>query len=79
MDWQLSEAKNRFSELVRRALAEGPQRIRRRHDSVVVMSEKDFQELTGTRLGFVDFLRQAPDLSTIDLARDPSSMRDPEL
>jgi prevent-host-death family protein len=27
MDWSLAEAKNRFSELVNRALDEGPQRV----------------------------------------------------
>ena len=26
MEWQLAEAKNRFSEVVNRALSEGPQR-----------------------------------------------------
>lgn len=35
-DWTVAEAKNRFSELVTKALTEGPQRITRRGESVIV-------------------------------------------
>jgi antitoxin Phd len=49
MEWRLVDAKNRFSELVSRALAEGPQRVRRRKDAVVVMSEGDYEKLAGKR------------------------------
>ncbi len=38
MEWQLAEAKNRLSEVVHRALAEGPQRVLRHKDAVVVIS-----------------------------------------
>ena len=79
VDWQLSEAKNRFSEVVRRALSEGPQRVRRRQDSVVVMSEREFLKLSGEKLSFSAFLRQGPDLSDLDLARDPSPMRESKI
>lgn len=41
MDWRLADAKNRFSELVSKALAEGPQRVRRHKDTVVVVAERD--------------------------------------
>ena len=34
--WQLAEAKNKFSELFTRAMTEGPQRVRRRGETVVV-------------------------------------------
>lgn len=43
MKWQPAEAKNRLSELVNRALNERPQRITRRIDVVVVISEADGQ------------------------------------
>ncbi len=79
VDWQLSEAKNRFSEVVRRALTEGPQRVRRRRDSVIVISEKDYLELSGERLGLADFLRQGPDVSSLELGRDASPIREPEI
>ncbi|MGE3141960.1 MAG: bifunctional phosphopantothenoylcysteine decarboxylase/phosphopantothenate--cysteine ligase CoaBC [Hyphomonadaceae bacterium] len=38
-DWAVADAKNRFSELVTRALTEGPQRVRRRGQTVVVAPE----------------------------------------
>lgn len=38
-EWQVAEAKNRFSELMTKALTEGPQRVRRRKETVVVMAE----------------------------------------
>lgn len=47
MDWQLADAKNRLSEVVNRALTEGPQRIERRGDRVVVLSEAEYDRLTG--------------------------------
>lgn len=79
MDWQLAEAKNRFSELVRRALAEGPQRVTRRHDAVIVLAEAEYERLAGKRVPFVDYLCRGPSLEGLDLARDASPMRDVEL
>ncbi len=40
MSWQLQEAKQRFSELVRRALEEGPQTVTRRGEEVVVVIQR---------------------------------------
>ena len=49
--WKLEDAKARFSELVRRAQTEGPQRVTvRGKDAVVVVSADDFERLmTGDR------------------------------
>jgi len=47
MKWLLADAKNRFSELVTRALTFGPQRVRRRGQSVVIRSEDEYQKLLG--------------------------------
>jgi len=79
MNWKLAEAKNKLSELVRRALTEGPQRIERRRDAVVVVSAEEFDRLCGRKTGFKDFLLRGPDLSELDLERDRSPMRDAEL
>lgn len=79
MDWQLADAKNRLSELVNRALTEGPQRIKRRGDRVVVMSEAEYDRLTGKSQTLVEFLLDGPDLSDLDITRDESPMRDVEL
>lgn len=77
MDWRLAEAKNRFSELVNRALTEGPQRVLRRDDTVIIMALRDYERLTGHKPGFKDFLMgEGPDLEGLDLSRDCSSMRD---
>ena len=41
--WQLQEAKNRLSEVVEKALSQGPQVVSRRgKDTVVVLSIEDY-------------------------------------
>ena len=80
MEWRLAEAKNRFSELVNRALVEGPQRVRRRDDAVVVVAERDYEKLTGTRPSFKKFLLgRGPSLEGLDLKRDRSPVRKAKL
>ena len=77
MEWRLADAKNRFSELVTRALAEGPQRVRRHHDAVVVVAERDYEKLTGKRPGFKEFLLgEGPSFEKLNLTRDGSPMRE---
>ncbi len=75
MKWQLAEAKNRLSEVVNRALKEGPQRITRRNDVVLVISEADYQSAVGERQSFCEYLSSAS-LEELDLERDKSSLRD---
>lgn len=80
MEWKLAEAKNKFSELINRALSEGPQRVQRRSDTVFVVSEEDFARLTGKKPSFKAFLTQEGlSLKGLDLSRDKSAMRDVEL
>jgi prevent-host-death family protein len=80
MEWQLADAKNRFSELVNRALSEGPQFVRRRGDAVVVMDKRQYEKLRGKRLDFKEFLlRKGPTLEGVDLSRDRSPMREVDL
>ena len=46
--WQLQEAKAKFSQLFELALNSGPQIVTRRNrDSVVVLSEAEYNRLTG--------------------------------
>ena len=62
MSWQLQEAKQRFSELVRRALEEGPQTVTRRGEEVVVVvPAEEFRRLTGDKPDFKEFLMSAPE------------------
>jgi len=76
MEWKLSDAKNRLSELVNRVITDGPQLIRRRNDAFVVVSEAQYRQLVGERPSLKRLLLDAPDLSGIDLERDGSPMRD---
>ncbi|MBV9295724.1 MAG: type II toxin-antitoxin system prevent-host-death family antitoxin [Acidobacteriaceae bacterium] len=76
MEWRLADAKNRFTELVNRALAEGPQRVVRRQDAVVVVAQRDYDKLSGTRRDFKDFLLgEGPSLDGLDIGRDRSPLR----
>ena len=80
MDWDLAQAKNKFSELVNRALTEGPQRVVRRNDTVIVIALRDYEKLIGKKPGFKDFLMgEGPDLEGVDLSRNCSAMRDVNL
>lgn len=76
MNWKLAEAKNKFSEVVQRALSEGPQRVTRRNDAVVILSEADYERLTGQRPSFREYLVSGPSLADINLERDRSPMRE---
>lgn len=62
MSWQVQEAKQRFSELVRRTLAAGPQKVTRHgEDVVVVIPAQDYERLTANRPDFKEFLMGAPE------------------
>ncbi len=74
-EWNLADAKNKFSEVVRLALHNGPQTVSRRGEKVVVISEKTFQKLSGVEHSFLDFLFQGPGLEGVDLKRDKTSIR----
>jgi prevent-host-death family protein len=80
MPWRLADAKNRFSEVVNRALTGDPQVVLRRRDAVVVVSQRDYEKLTGKRMGFKRFLMgDGPSLQGLDLDRDKSPMRNIKL
>lgn len=79
-EWQLADAKNRFSELMNKALSEGPQRIRRRKDAVIVIAQEEYEKLLGKRPSFKEFLLgEGPSMEELDLTRDNSPMRDVKL
>ncbi len=79
MDWNLSEAKNRLSEVLTRAMAEGPQTIHRRGEDFVVLPAAEYEKLTGKRPTFKDWLLNGPSLDGVDVQRDESPMREVEL
>ena len=79
--WQAQEAKNKFSEVARRAKGEGPQMVTKRGvDNVVIMSVEDYRRLKRPETGLVDFLRNSPLAEVdLDLERDKDTGRDLEL
>jgi prevent-host-death family protein len=61
--WQLQEAKQRFSELIRSVEADGPQFVTRHGEEVaVVISIAEYRHLRNTGEDFKTFLRSAPDV-----------------
>lgn len=79
-EWSLAEAKNKFSEVVRKALGEGPQFVRRRKETVVILSGETYERLTGEKPGLKAYLAgDGPGFEGLDLARDRSLMRDARL
>ena len=79
--WQLQEAKNRFSEVVRKASEEGPQTVTKHgKDSVVVLSADDYRKLEQPKTSLVEFFKKSP-LSEveIDIKRDKTPARSIDL
>jgi antitoxin Phd len=79
MTWNLTEAKNHLSELVNRTLTEGPQRITRRNDMVIVITEEEYNRLCRQKPSFKEALLSAPSFEGVDLSRDHSPMREVSL
>ena len=80
MAWQVQQAKQQFSALVRRALDEGPQVVTRHGEEVVVvLSAREYRRLTGAPLDFKEFLLAAPDLQQLELHRPGDRARIVEL
>jgi antitoxin Phd len=79
MAWQLQEAKAKFSELVQKAIEEGPQTVTRRgKPSVVVLSAEQFELMKKRQISLKDLLRSAP-WHELEIERDKSPPRDVDL
>lgn len=78
--WQLQEAKQRLSEVIRRASDEGPQIVTRHGEDVaVVLDIREYRRLTGDVPDFKEFLLSGPDLSELEIVRSPELPRPVEL
>jgi len=77
--WKLEDAKARFSEVVRRAQSEGPQRVTvRGKDAAVVIDAQEYERLeadTRTGADLVAFL-QSTALGELELHREEDRGRD---
>lgn len=61
--WQVQEAKQRFSEVLRAVENEGPQTITKHgQDVAVVIDIAEYRRLTGEKKSFVDHLLSMPTL-----------------
>ena len=76
--WQLQDAKNRFSEIVNKALQDGPQVVTRRgKKTVVIMSVEQYQSLVRPQIDIVDFFQKSPLRGEdLDLTRKKDSARE---
>lgn len=75
--WQLQEAKQRLSEVLRKTVTEGPQTVTRHGEAIAVIIDiSEYRRLTGDDLK--TFLRSAPH-ADLDIDREPSPMRDVDL
>jgi hypothetical protein len=82
MEWRLGETRHRLGEVVNRALVEGPQRVLRGNDAVIVIAERDYKKLVGALPSFKDFLLGRgvdADFEGVNLVRDRSSVRETKL
>jgi len=70
MEWQVQEAKQRFSELIRTAQVDGPQIVTRHGEQIAVVIEiSEYRHLQGQPGDFKDYLRSGPDFEELDLSR----------
>lgn len=80
--WPLQDAKNRLSELVRKASEEGPQVITLRgDDAVIVVAADAYRKMTAKRKeGLIEFFRSSPLARvTLDLERSRDTGRKVDL
>lgn len=79
MTWTLAQAKDQLSEVVRRAVDQGPQTISvRGKETAVLMSKTEFEALNGPKdePDFKAFLLSIPSLEGVDIVRNPAPSRD---
>ncbi|MGO8961232.1 MAG: type II toxin-antitoxin system Phd/YefM family antitoxin [Streptosporangiaceae bacterium] len=70
MHWQVQDAKQRFSEVIRAAHDEGPQVVTKHgHEVAVVIDIADYRRLKGETVEFKDYLRSGPGFDDLDLTR----------
>lgn len=77
MLWQIQEAKQRFSEVIRIAEADGPQVVTRHGQEIaVIISITEYRHLCGQDTEFKDYLRSGPDFGDLDLTRSAEGPRE---
>jgi antitoxin Phd len=74
--WPVQDAKTRFSELIERAITEGPQTITRHGaERAVVLSVEDYRVLASYKPDFKAHLLGGPKVDDFAMERDPDTGR----
>ena len=80
MKWPVQDAKQRFSELIRTAHADGPQVVTRHGEEIaVVIDIAEYRHLKGETAEFKDYLRAGPTFDDLDLSRPADQPRSIDL
>lgn len=80
MTWQVQTAKQRFSELVERAVTEGPQIVTKHgRETVVVLEIGEYRRLAKPRRDFKEFLLSIPKGDPLDIERSKDLGREIDL
>jgi antitoxin Phd len=76
--WQLQDAKNKFSEVIERALKNGPQLITRRgKKTVIIISYEEYMRMKQSQTKLSEFFRTSPLTKVeLNLQRDKSLPRE---
>jgi prevent-host-death family protein len=74
--WQLQEAKQRFSELIRSVEVDGPQFVTRHGEEVaVVIDIAEYRRLRGDTRDFKEFLQSGPHFDVLEIDRPADAAR----
>ena len=80
MTWQVQTAKQRFSELVARAVNEGPQIVTKHgRETVVVIDIEEYRRLRGEPMDFKEFLLSIPKGDDLEIERSKDMGREIDL
>jgi prevent-host-death family protein len=80
MPWQVQTAKQRFSELVERAVNEGPQIVTKHcRETVVVLDIAEYRRLRGEPMNFKEFLLSIPKGDDLEIERSKDPPREIDL
>ncbi|MFN7097020.1 MAG: type II toxin-antitoxin system Phd/YefM family antitoxin [Gammaproteobacteria bacterium] len=79
--WQLQEAKNKFSQVINACHNNGPQYVTKHgHITAVILSEVDYIKLKAKKNSLGNFLQHSPLAGmNLDITRSKDTMRDTEL
>ena len=80
MPWQVQTAKQRFSELVERAVNEGPQIVTKHgRETVVLLDIAEYRRLRGEPMNFKEFLLSIPKGDDLEIERSKDPPREIDL